>query len=67
VIRLVVAGLTVGTLAVSGLVAVAAMGALLAAIGVMYFLVTEVLGLRLDIDPNAFLAHAQRYARGSAN
>jgi hypothetical protein len=62
-VRLVLAGLTLGGLAISSLVAIGALGALFAALGAIYFLVTEVLGIRLDFDPQAFVAQAREYAR----
>jgi hypothetical protein len=63
VVRLLVAGLTVGGLFAASAVALGALCALFLALGVIYFLVTEVLGLRLDVDPEAFIARAQRYAQ----
>jgi hypothetical protein len=44
-------------------VALGALTTLFMALAVIYFLVTEVLGISLDIDPSAFVAKAQRYAR----
>jgi hypothetical protein len=62
-LRLLAAGATVGGLALAGVVAMGALAALFLALAVIYFLVTEVLGIRLDVDPSAFVAQAQRYAQ----
>jgi hypothetical protein len=61
--KLVLAGATVAGLAVAGVVAIGSMLTLLLAIGAIYFLLTEVLGIRLDVDPRAFVQRAQEYAR----
>jgi hypothetical protein len=61
--RLLVAGLTIGALGGFGLLALGALGVLVFALGALYFLLTEVLGLRLDVDPEAFIREAQRYAQ----
>ena len=42
-------------------------GTLFLALGAIYFLCTQVLGLRLDVDPNEVMRRAQAYARGAAN
>ena len=62
VTRLVFAGLTASGLVLCGSVALGAFGVLLVALSALYFLLTQVLGLRLDVDPRAFVAEAQRYA-----
>jgi hypothetical protein len=61
--KLALAGVTVVGLAVSGVVAVGALLTLFVALGAIYFLLTEVLGVELDVDPRAFVARAQEYAR----
>jgi len=60
--KLALAGATVLGLAISGVVAVGALVTLMLALGAIYFLLTEVLGLQLDVDPQAFVARAQQYA-----
>lgn len=60
--RLLVGGITVAGLAVAGAVALSSMLTLFAALFALYFLLTQVLGLSLDVDPRAFVAEAQRYA-----
>jgi hypothetical protein len=61
--KLALAGVTVLGLAVSGAVAIGALLTLFLAVGALYFLLTEVLGIELDVDPRAFMARAQEYAR----
>jgi hypothetical protein len=61
-VRLLLAGVTVSSILLSSIVALGALGLLLSALFVLYFLLTKVLGLRLDVDPSAFVAEAQRYA-----
>jgi hypothetical protein len=64
--RLILAG---GTMTVMGLAlatVVAATALMLLAVGVIYFLLTQVLGVRLDIDPRSLVQQAQRYASASA-
>jgi len=63
----VVGGGTLGALALAGAVAIGALGTLFLALGAIYFLVTQVLGIRLDIDPETFVAQAQRYAEQARN
>src|SRR5262245_3182105 len=65
--KIVLAAATVTGIAVAGVVALGSFVLLLAAIGVIYFLVTEVLGVRLDVDPRAFVERAQQYAQYSRN
>jgi hypothetical protein len=60
--KLVLAGATVFGLAIAGAVAAASMVSLLLALGAIYFLVTEVLGIRLDVDPRVVVQRAQEYA-----
>lgn len=60
--KLALAGATVMGLAFAGIVAVGAMITLMLALGAIYFLLTQVLGLELDVDPRAFVARAQQYA-----
>jgi hypothetical protein len=65
--RLVLAGATVLGLALAGTVALASLLLLMVAIGTIYFLVTQVLGVRLDVDPRAFVERAQKYAQYASN
>jgi hypothetical protein len=65
--RLALAGATVTGLALAGVVAMGSFVTLMLALGAMYFLVTQVLGVRLDVDPRAFVQRAQQYAQYSRN
>jgi hypothetical protein len=65
--KLALAGVTVAGLALSGLVALSALVTLFLALGAIYFLLTQVLGIRLDVDPRAFVQRAQEYAQYSRN
>ena len=38
---------------------------LMLALGAIYFLVTQVLGIRLDVDPRIIVQRAQEYAAAS--
>lgn len=60
--RLLVGGVTVIGLAVAGAVALSSLFALLGALIGIYLLLTQVLGLELDVDPRSFMEQAQRYA-----
>ena len=60
--KLALAGATVLGLALAGVVAFGALVTLMLALGAIYFLLTQVLGLELDVDPRAFFARAQQYA-----
>jgi hypothetical protein len=61
-VRALLLGATVSSLLVSSLVAVGAFGTLLGALFALYFILTKVLGIRLDVDPSAFMEEARRYA-----
>src|SRR5689334_9961201 len=65
--RLALAGATMVGLVAAGSVAVGSLVILLLAVGVIYYLVTEVLGIRLDVDPAAFMAQARQYAQTQRN
>jgi hypothetical protein len=65
--RLALAGATVVGLAAAGAVALASLVALMLALGAIYFLVTQVLGVRLDVDPRVFVERAQQYAQYQRN
>lgn len=60
--RWALASATLFGLAAAATVALGAFMVLLAAIGAIYFLLTQVLGIELDIDPQAFMARAREYA-----
>ena len=62
VVRLALGGGALATLAVAGAIGTAALLTLMLAIGVMYFLATQVLGLQLQVDPRAFYEQVQRQA-----
>lgn len=65
--KLALAGATVAGLAIAGVVAFTSLIWLFAAVGAIYFLLTQVLGIRLDVDPAAFVQRAQQYAQNSRN
>jgi hypothetical protein len=65
--RLLLGGVTLVGLAVAGAVALSSFLALLGALLGIYFLLTQVLGLRLDFDPRSFMEEAQRYAASAKN
>jgi hypothetical protein len=60
--RLVLAGATVMGLGIFTAIALGAFVTLLLALGAIYFLVTQVLGIRLDVDPQVIMQRAQEYA-----
>lgn len=60
--RLLVAGVTVVGLAIAGSIALTSLVTLVGALLALYFLLNQVLGIELDMDPKAFVAQAQRYA-----
>lgn len=66
VVRIAVAGATAVGLAMAGSVALFAFGALLAALAIIYFLTTQVLGLKVDVDPSALYHEVQRQAAAAA-
>jgi hypothetical protein len=61
-LRLAVAGGTALVLFAAGTVALLSLGALMAALGIIYFLATQVLGLKVDLDPAALYREVQRQA-----
>ncbi len=65
--KIALAGATVLALAGAGAVAFGALLMLFVAVGAIYFLLTQVLGIRLDVDPRAFVQRAQEYAQHSRN
>jgi hypothetical protein len=62
IVRYAVAGGTVAAMAVLGALALAAFSALMFALAAIYFLATQVLGLKLNVDPAAFYQSMQRQA-----
>src|SRR5438093_639431 len=62
IVRLAVAGGTVAGILVAGAIGLGALTALLAVIGVISFLSTQVLGLQVNVDPAAFYHTMQRQA-----
>jgi hypothetical protein len=65
--RLFLAGLTGMGLASAGLMAAGSLLMLLLALGALYWLLTQVLGLELDVDPRLFVERAQAYAASARN
>jgi hypothetical protein len=63
--RLVLAGFTLVLLGGAALTALGAFVTLMLALGAIYFLATQVLGIQLDIDPRTFVERAEQYARGA--
>jgi hypothetical protein len=61
-LRLFVGGLTLVGLAVGGAIVMASLMTLLGALFGIYLLLTQVLGLKLDVDPRSFVEEARRYA-----
>ena len=61
--RIALAGVTLVALVGAAVTAVGAMITLLLALGAIYFLATEVLGIELAVDPRSFVERAQEYAR----
>lgn len=66
-LRLLVGGATVVGIALAGTVALSSLMALLGALFGLYLLLTQVLGLELNVDPRAFVEEAQRYAAQARN
>ena len=66
-LRFGIAAATLAGLTLFGTIAVAALLTLLCAIGVIYFLATQVLGIELDFDPETLMRRAQEYQSSAAN
>ncbi len=60
--RVLLAGASVLGLAGAAVMALGSLLGLLAAVGIIYFLLTQVLGVKLDVDPRMFVERAQAYA-----
>ena len=63
--RLALASATILGLGLASAVALGAFVTLMLALGAIYFLVTQVLGIRLDVDPRIIVQRAQEYAAAS--
>jgi hypothetical protein len=64
--KIALAGATVAGLAVAAGVAIGALAMLFLALGTIYYLLTQVLGIKLDLDPRQFVERAQQYAAANA-
>ena len=60
-VRLLLAGGTLTVLATALATAATATALMLLAVGVIYYLLTQVLGMKLDFDPQLFVQPARRY------
>jgi len=65
--RLAVAGATVVGLVVASGLALGSLVTLAMALAVIYFLLTDVLGIRLELDPRSLWNRAQQYASTQRN
>lgn len=63
--RLALAGVTLVSLGFASAAALGAFVTLMLALGAIYFLVTQVLGIQLDVDPRVIVQRAQEYAAAS--
>jgi hypothetical protein len=61
-VRLALAGGTLVGIAVAGVIGMTAFIQLMLAIGAIWFLATQVLGLKIDLDPRALYEQVQRQA-----
>jgi hypothetical protein len=66
VVRVAIAGVTALGFAAAGAIALGSLVTLMAAIGIIYFLATQVLGLKVNVDPTALYQQMQRQAAGAA-
>ena len=66
VVRIAVAGVTAMVLAAAGSIAFFSLVGLMGAIAIMYFLATQVLGLKINVDPTALYQQVQRQAQAAA-
>lgn len=65
--RLAVAAATVLGLVVASALAMGSLVTLALALAVIYYLLTEVLGIRLELDPKSLFTRAQQYAASQRN
>jgi hypothetical protein len=63
--RLALATASIFGLGIASAIALGAFVTLMLALGAIYFLVTQVLGIRLDVDPRIIVQRAQEYAAAS--
>ncbi|MDB4967236.1 MAG: hypothetical protein JWN44_2925 [Myxococcales bacterium] len=63
--RLALATASIFGLGIASAFALGAFVTLMLALGAIYFLVTQVLGIRLDVDPRIIVQRAQEYAAAS--
>ena len=59
--RLILAGGTLTVLATAVATAATATALMLLAVGVIYYMLTQVLGVKLEFDPQMFMQQARRY------
>ncbi len=59
--RLILAGGTLTVLATAVSAAATATAMMLLAVGVIYYMLTQVLGVKLEFDPQMFMQQARRY------
>ncbi len=62
VVRIALAGATAIGLSAATAIGIVSLAGLIFAISVIYFLSTQVLGLKIDVDPRAFYEQVQRQA-----
>ena len=62
VLRFALGAATMSVMGTAAVVGIAAFAALMMAMGVIYFLATQVLGLKVSIDPRAMYEQVQRQA-----
>lgn len=62
VVRIALAGVTAIGLSAATAIGIVSLAGLIFAISVIYFLSTQVLGLKIDVDPRAFYEQVQRQA-----
>lgn len=62
IVKLVVGGATIAGILASAIIGMAALAALLFALVAIYYLTTQVLGLKVNLDPTAFVQSVQRQA-----
>jgi hypothetical protein len=65
VVRLLLAGGTLAGLGIASAIGLCAFAVLMFAVAAIYFLATQVLGLRINFDPRAFYEHVQRQTGAS--
>ncbi len=66
-VRVVLAGATLAGVGALAMLASAGMALLIVALAGIFFLVTQVMGVELDLDPAQFMQRAQQYAQSAGN